>query len=358
MSAAVQSIDRTTGHIPDLPRPIQRGAAAVENTLRGLLAQHDIPLYNLMEYQLGWRDEQGVPLDFPAPQARLHAGLCLLACQAAGADPAQALPSAAAVELIYQFSQVHQDIQDGSQHRADRSTVWWIWGPAQAINAGDGLHALGRLAIIELGQQDRPSEDVLESLHTLDAASLRMCEGIHQDLVFRERVDITTDSYIRMARDRTGALIGAALELGAAAAGCKPAIAQALRVFGEELGVALQIQEDIQMLWGTPISGKPLGTDIMNKKKSYPVVNALEQAPIAQKRELGTLLFQRVLEPPDVEKVTAILDAQDARASAQDAARRILDGAVGRLDDANLNTNGRAELEETARWLALRSANL
>jgi geranylgeranyl diphosphate synthase type I len=183
-----------------------------------------------------------------------------------------------------------------------------------------------------------------------------MCEGQHQDLVFRDRVDITTDSYVRMARDRTGALIGAALELGASAAGCDPATAGALRAFGEEVGVALQIQEDIQMLWGTPISGKPLGTDIMNKKKSYPVVNAQEQAPVAQKRELGTLLFQRVLEPTDVEKVTALLDAQNARTDAQDAAQRILDGAIGLLDGANLNANGRAELEEMARWLAIRPA--
>ncbi len=353
----MQSTDRTTGHIPDLPQPVQRGAALVENTLRGLLAQHNLQLYNLMEYQLGWRDEQGVPLDFPAPQTWLHAGLCLLACQAAGADPAKALPSAAAVELIHQFSQVHQDIQDGSQHRANRSTVWWIWGPAQAINAGDGLHALGRLALIDLGEpghQDRPVEATLGALHTLDTASLRMCEGLHQDLVFRERVDITTDAYVRMAHDRTGALIGAALELGAASAGCDSATAQALKGFGEELGVALQIQEDIQMLWGTPISGKPLGTDIMNKKKSYPVVNALEQAPVAQKRELGTLLFQRVLEPSDVENVTALLDALDARASAQDTAQRILNEAVGRLDGATLNTAGRTELEEAARWLALR----
>ena len=194
----------------------------------------------------------------------------------------------------------------------------------------------------------------MEALHTLDTASLRMCEGLHQDLVFRERIDITTDSYIRMARDRTGALIGAALELGAASAGCEPATAQALREFGEELGAAFQIQEDIQMLWGTPISGKPLGTDIMNKKKSYPVVNALEQAPVAQKRELGTLLSQRVLEPPDVEKVTAILESLDARASAQGTAQRILNEAVGRLDGANLDPTGRTELEEAARWLALR----
>ncbi len=110
MSAAVQSTDRTTGNIPDLPQPLQRGAAAVEETLHGFLAQHDLPLYNLMEYQLGWRDEQGVPLDYPASQFRLHAGLCLLACQAAGGDTVKALPPAAAVELVYQFSQVHQDI--------------------------------------------------------------------------------------------------------------------------------------------------------------------------------------------------------------------------------------------------------
>ena len=140
-----------------VPPSLQRNSALAEKALRALFAQQSSSLYNLMEYQLGWRDEGGVPLDVPVQQTWLHANLCLLAAQAVGGDPERTLSAAAAVELVYQFAQVHADIQDGSQQRYDRSTVWWIWGPAQAINAGDGLHALAKLSLLELREQGRAS---------------------------------------------------------------------------------------------------------------------------------------------------------------------------------------------------------
>ncbi|MDO8750389.1 MAG: polyprenyl synthetase family protein [Dehalococcoidia bacterium] len=340
-----------------MPQPLQRHISLVEDSLRDLFAGHSSPLYRLMEYQLGWRDERGDPLEAPVPQPRLHAGICLLAAQSTGGDIEKAVPAAAAVELVYQFTQVHADIQDGSQQRHNRPTVWWIWGPAQAINAGDGLHALARLSLLRLHEHGGPPADSLHLMQALDTACLRMCEGLHVELLFQERVDIAPEAYLKMARDKVGALLGCALELGAAAGAPSRNAGASLREFGETLGVACQIQEDIQMLWGQPLSGKATGLDALNKKKGFPVLYSLDHAPIAQKRELGTLFFKRVLEPADLQQVTAILDKLNARPHAQAAARHYLEEATRYLDGAALAPEGRRELSQVATWLALREGN-
>lgn len=337
-----------------LPDPLQHNTALLEKALRALFSSHSFPLYHLMEYQLGWRDERAAPLELPVQQVRLHGNLCLMACQAVGGVPERALPSAAAVELIFQFTQLHGDIQEGNQGRYGRPTVWWVWGPAQAINAGDGLHALGRLAMIQLGEGVLDPSGILQLLQVLDAASLRMCEGLHQDLVYQERVDISPEAYINMVREKTGALLGCALQLGAMAGGCSAADAHVFRQFGEEVGVALQIQEDIQTLWGEPLYGRPKGADILNKKKVFPVVHALEHAPLNRKRELGTLFFKRVLEPPDLEHVVAILDSLDTRASAQRLALQYYDQAITHLQGVKITAQGRDDLIGAACWLAIR----
>jgi geranylgeranyl diphosphate synthase type I len=307
-----------------------------------------------MEYQLGWRDELGAPLDVPLPQTRLHANLCLLACESLGGDPDRALPSAGAVEVAYQFAQVHADVEEGSQLRHDRSTVWWLWGPAQAINTGDGLHALARLSLMHQDRDDVTAEDVLLTLRTLDGACLRMCEGIFHEIQHQERAEVQPEAYLRMSRDKVGALLGCALEMGAIMAGATEATRVAYRQCGEEFGMALQVQEDIQSIWGEPLSGKSHGIDLLNKKKGFPVVVAMAEALPGQKRELGTLFFKRVLEPPDVELVKTMLDGLNARERAQNEARQLFDQAIARLEGNGTSDAGLDDLRRVARWLALR----
>jgi geranylgeranyl diphosphate synthase type I len=309
-----------------------------------------------MEYQLGWRDEQGAPLEVPHAQLRLHASLCLLACQALGGDLQGSLPAAVAAELAYQFTQVHADIQEGSQTRHHRPTVWWVWGPAQAINAGDGLHALARLSLLGTKEKGPFAERSLHLLQTLDNACLRLCEGMYQEMVFQERVDIAPVSYLHMAREKVGALLGCALELGATAAGADDPARLRYRAFGEEVGVAFQVQEDVQSLWGEPLSGKEFGLDVLNKKKGYPIILAFEQAAVIRKRELGTLFFKRVLEPPDVVRVRTILDELDARGKAQAAAEEIYRKALAAFISPGNPLGLLDDLLAVARWLAVRGA--
>ncbi|MBI2170505.1 MAG: polyprenyl synthetase family protein [Chloroflexi bacterium] len=340
------------------PSPLLTLAPPVEEALREFFAKRSFPLYHLMEYQLGWRDEGGAPLTTPHPEPRLYASLCLLACQALGGELQAALPAAVAAELAYQFTQVHADVQEASQTRRHRPTVWWVWGPAQAINAGDGLHALARLSLLGTKEENPFAERSLRLLQTLDNACLRLCEGMYQEMVFQERVDVTQAAYLHMAREKVGALIGCALELGATAAGADEPARLRFRAFGEEVGVAFQVQEDVQSLWGQPFSGKEFGLDVLNKKKGYPIILAFEQASLSRKRELGALFFKRVLEPPDVARVRAILDELDAREKARAAAEDIYQKAVAAFISPGNPLGLLDDLLAVARWLAVRGAAL
>ena len=135
----------------------------IEAELHQMLAVHNPQLrsfYGMMQYHLGWVDESFLPLQGDAGK-RLRPLLCLLTCQASGGDPDQALPAAAAIELVHNFSLVHDDIEDKSDLRRGRPTVWKIWGAPQAINVGDGLFALARLAAQCLSDRGVPPERVL-----------------------------------------------------------------------------------------------------------------------------------------------------------------------------------------------------
>ena len=331
---------------------LQLFSSHADRALRDLFSENSFPLYRLMGYQLGWLDEAGLELPSPVGGTRLHASLALAACEAVGGSIDRAAPAGVAVEMIHQFVQVHSDIQDGIPERYGRSTLWWVWGPAQAINAGDGFHALARLRLIQLLDGRMPPHEILGMVNILDKASLRMLEGLHQDMVYQERVDILPEAYLETAREKVGALMGAALELGALCGGASEEQGRAFREFGEEIGVAFQIQEDIQMLWGRPISGRPKGTDPLNKKKGYPVLYALEQAEISLKRDLGTLFFKRVLEPPDLEHLVAVLDELKARDAALAKVHELYIQAIASLEE--LGAVDVADLRSIAAWLALR----
>ena len=137
---------------------IEELSAQVEDALRDAVAGRDLPLYDMMAYHLGWTGDPGEPGPV-RPRLRALGALCLLACRAAGGDARLALPAAAAVELVVNFCEIHADVQAGAPVRGVRETVWWKWGPAQAINAGDGMHALARLTLFGLQDAGLSAED-------------------------------------------------------------------------------------------------------------------------------------------------------------------------------------------------------
>ena len=195
-------------------------------------------------------------------------------------------PGGVAVELVHNFSLLHDDLMDGDVERRHRPTVWTLWGPSAALIAGD---ALSTLAIDVLLRTPNPAAPAAAA--ALVEATSEMIAGQADDLAFEARRSVSVEECMGMSTAKTGALLGCAASIGAILAGAPPTTVQALRDFGRHLGVAFQAVDDLLGIWGDPATtGKPIGNDIRQRKKSMPLVAALA-AGDDEARELESILF-------------------------------------------------------------------
>ena len=279
-------------------------SSLTEGELKRIVSDRGLPLYSMMEHHLGWTPDEAYP---GVPTSRPLGALCLASCESLGGNVESALPTAAAVELVLNFCEIHDDIQAGRISRDSRDTVWWKWGPAQAINAGDGMHALARLALLGLAERGVGPDRVFEAVKILDKASLAACEGRFMDLEAQERLDMSSDAYMKMAEAKSGSLYACAMEFGALAADADAETLQAFSDAGRRLGIAVQIADDMTQLASTSDEDASPSEDFMNKKKLYPVVRAFEIASPSERRRLGDYYFKRVLEPSDARTLSEII---------------------------------------------------
>ncbi len=299
---------------------------AIEAEMRDCLAVPAAPslapFYGMMAYHLGWQEASGQPVAGPAGK-RLRPLLCLLAAEVAGPWE-RALPAAAAVELVHNFTLVHDDIEDHSPLRRGRPTVWSLWGVPQAINAGDGLFILARTALLRLGRRGVRESVVLQAVELLDGAVLRICEGQFLDLAFERRLDVTESDYTEMVARKTAALLEAAVHLGALAGGAPDGVIAALRAYGAALGLAFQVQDDLLGVWGEESrTGKPAAADIHGRKLGLPAVHALAHSSPADRAALVQVYGgSGAVDPGDVATVLAVLERAGTRAYVERAAAR------------------------------------
>ena len=212
---------------------------AIEDEMRAVLradgAGAGDPFYGMIHYHMGWADEALRPAGGNSGK-RIRPLLCLLASAAAGGDWQQAVPAAAAIEILHNFSLVHDDIQDNSPTRRGRSTVWTLWGQPQAINTGDAMFALAFAAIQRLSNCGAAPTTTLAALQVFTDTCIALTEGQYLDMSFEQRATVTVDEYLRMIEGKTAALVGASVAIGALIGGASPAQAAALRELGVELG--------------------------------------------------------------------------------------------------------------------------
>lgn len=340
-----------------LPSAFGRYREVLDAKLRALLTS-DLPagsrpeeLHRMLRYHLGWEDAEGCPLPSGGGKA-LRPTLCLLACEAAGGDWRKALPAAAALELVHNFSLIHDDIQDHDPQRRHRATVWSVWGEGQAINAGDALLALGGLAVLGLVAEGVSAVRVLEAARALHQATQEIVEGQALDLSFEKRLDVAEDAYLEMIEKKTGALFDCALRLGGLVGAADPAVAEALGRCGRLLGVAFQMRDDMLGVWGAESrTGKPPAADIRNRKKSLPVVYVLARSEGAAAAELRRIYSQPRLSDADVSTVLGALESLEARAYCQRAAEERRERALEELAGAALVESSARELQQVADFL-------
>ena len=245
----------------------------------------------MLQYALGWVDQNGKPYHVPTGK-RIRPVLLLLCTEAAGGNWKSALPAAAAVELLHNFSLIHDDIQDDSPLRHNRPTVWKVWGEATAINIGDALFTMAYDALQRLSTNGITAETAIQIWGIFNRTMLELTRGQHLDMRFEHQPIVTTDEYVSMITGKSAALLSACAEMGALIACGNPQIAQFYADFGLNLGIAFQIRDDILGIWGDPdVTGKSAATDILARKKSLPVLYGLTHSEklinIYQRREFG-----------------------------------------------------------------------
>lgn len=310
--------------LPEIVTEIQALLSGEAPVLRGM--------YSMMRYHMGWENQQGTPEQSPAGK-RIRPLLTLMACQAAGADPARALPAAAAVELLHNFSLIHDDIEDRSLTRRHRPTVWSWAGQAQAINTGDAMFVIAHLALLRLRAQEIPAARVLDALQIFDDTCIRLTEGQYLDMSFESRTDVTLDEYLLMISGKTAALLSASAQLGALIAGSEQL--DAYRVFGYELGISFQIEDDILGIWGEEaLTGKSATGDIITRKKTLPVLYALDQSGPVAERLRAFYTREAPLTIDEVPVILALLDDLHAREYAMAQGLAHAEAALAALDAA------------------------
>ena len=287
--------------------PFSSRVAAIDEEIKAVLAQAEPslqPFYGMMLYHLG------LDSTVPGRGKRLRPLLCALVFEALAGDARRVLPAAAALELLHNFTLIHDDIEDQDPTRHHRPTVWSVWGVPQAINTGDGMYAASRLAVQRLRGAGFPAERILDFACLLDEACVKVCEGQFLDISFETRTDITAERYRAMVAKKTGALISACAEGAAVLATDDPAVREALARFGDDYGQAFQAHDDLLGIWGTSDrTGKLELNDLTKRKKTLPVVLAFERASPRVREELAALYEPAAPLPAEnVERIREILD--------------------------------------------------
>lgn len=325
-----------------LPSEVAATQALVQPALRTAVAGLEPSMHRVISYHFGWTDENGAPTDGDSGKA-LRPALVLLAAQAVRATPEAALPGAVAVELVHNFSLLHDDVMDGDTERRHRPTVWRLFGTPTAILAGDALLTLAMQVL------DRACPAVTGGLTT---AVQRLIAGQSADVGFEHRIDVELSECLDMAGGKTGALMRFATEVGALLGGAGPATAALFAEFGHNLGMAFQLVDDLLGIRGSPeATGKPVLADLRVRKKTVPVVAALNSGTRA-----GAALrdLYRQSDPPTKEELHTMADLIDrsgALAWTRDRAQRYVVKAVSCLDQVAAPAPIHAALNDLTRFI-------
>ena len=303
---------------------------AIETELQRQIARLEEPrtrsFYDMLTYHMGWTGDDAGP---DATGKRIRPLMVLLTAAACGSDWNSALPAAAAVELVHNFSLVHDDIQDNSPKRRGRDTAWVKWGAPMAINIGDALFVISNQAIIDL-KENHPAEIVVKAAEILHNTCLELTRGQFMDMSYEDRTDLTTDDYWPMVAGKTAALLSACCHLGSLLGGANETKQDSYRSFGHYLGLAFQVQDDILGIWGNEaVTGKSAASDLVEGKNSLPVL-----AGLSANKKFAERWRQGPVHAYEVEDLAKLLATEGGYEIAHEASKQMTDLALLNLREA------------------------
>jgi geranylgeranyl diphosphate synthase type I len=328
--------------------------------LRAAVDRLEPSIARVAAYHLGWVDAEGNAMAGNGGKA-VRPALAVLSAEAVAADAEVALPGAVAVELVHNFSLLHDDLMDGDEERRHRPTSWKVFGPAMAILAGDALLALAEDVLLEA-----PGETGPRAARHLTGATDRLITGQAEDLSFEGRLDVSVGECMAMVGNKTGALLACSASIGAVLAGAPAESVEALSGYGYHLGLAFQAVDDLLGIWGQPeVTGKPAWSDLRQRKKSVPVAYALSSGGQVAERLAGLLgeagpADARAAEggprlsEEDLALAAKLVQEAGGRDWTMAEAERQLGQALRRLDQVAVPAAARDELVDLARFVTSR----
>ncbi len=362
-----------TRYVELLQNTLQREVARLRMHSSSLAIPELDSFYGQLGYHLGWLDAHFVPVQQNTGKL-LRPTLLLLAYEAAGACETtsqreekahldRALPAAVAIELLHNFTLIHDDIEDGDRERRSRPTAWAVFGIPQAINLGDGLASLSRLALFSLLDKGVDAALVARLGYCFDRATLMIIEGQHMDLCFETQEQVTVSHCLEMIMRKTAALLACAAEMGARLGCSDEPTVKALHQFGSHLGIAFQVRDDLLGIWATRAeAGKMPAGDVLRRKKTLPVLHAIQHASPQDHAWLRTFYSQQ--EAPGSEQVNQVLSILERTRSreycqhfltehcllARDALRRVTTPAVPLAQEAMADLGALIEYVSEDLW--------
>ena len=333
------------------PQALNRVMELVEPELVNSVKKLSNELLPVIEYHFGWKTIKGIE----APEdtgKRLRPSLAVLSAEAVGRDMEVAIPGAVAVELIHNFSLIHDDIIDGDKERRHRPSAWTAFSIEDALIAGDALHTLAFQVLLEENTPER-----VQAARRLVDATTTMISGQAADMTFDDLPTISFEECLKMEAAKTGALLGYSSSVGAILSGADENTCNALEVFGYELGLAYQAVDDVLGIWGDPkITGKPAGNDLREKKKSMPVSIVLSANNSDSEKLLEIFSTTEDLDEEQIVKASALIENAGGREATLEEADKHLKRAIEFLNNADIRKETFCELEEIAHFVVNRDS--
>ena len=333
------------------PQALNRVMELVEPELVNSVKKLSNELLPVIEYHFGWKTIKGIK----APEdtgKRLRPSLAVLSAEAVGRDMEVAIPGAVAVELIHNFSLIHDDIIDGDKERRHRPSAWTAFSIEDALIAGDALHTLAFQVLLEENTPER-----VQAARRLVDATTTMISGQAADMTFDDLPTVSFEECLKMEAAKTGALLGYSSSVGAILSGADENTCNALEVFGYELGLAYQAVDDVLGIWGDPkITGKPAGNDLREKKKSMPVSIVLSANNSDSEKLLEIFSTTEDLDEEEIVKASALIENAGGREATLEEADEHLKRAIEFLNNADIRKETFCELEEIAHFVVNRDS--
>ena len=331
INAPRETLPGATVDIDDLIEPALLAAIATLDGRAPLLA-------GMVRYHLGYAGSDLAPIEARTMDRgkRIRPTVALLAAAATGKDPRTAASLAAAIELLHNFTLIHDDIQDESPTRRHRPTVWSVWGVGQAINAGDALFALAHLPLYGLAASGISATLVVRLLEAFDRMTIAVVEGQTLDLGFEARTDVSASEYLEMIAGKTAAIVRYAAWAGALLGGADEAAAVRWAEFGLALGLGFQVRDDLLGIWGaSDETGKAAADDVRRRKQSLPILMLRERLNSVERAELSRLFAAPSVDATGVARVLELLEREGVQTEVEAEIARFHDRATAALLDAS-----------------------